>query len=83
MIPSLLILMGSPDTIESGKELSMEDRWLSVEEISVYLGVTKDTVYKWLSERDLPAHKIGRLWKFKKEDVDVWVKAQSNSQEKR
>ena len=83
MIPSLLILMGSPDTIESGKELSMEDRWLSVEEISVYLGVTKDTVYKWLSEKKLPAHKVGRLWKFKKEDVDVWVKAQSNSQEKR
>jgi excisionase family DNA binding protein len=75
--------MGSPDTIESGKELSMEDRWLSVEEISVYLGVTKDTVYKWLSEKKLPAHKVGRLWKFKKEDVDVWVKAQSNSQEKR
>jgi len=48
----------------------MEDRWLSVEEISIYLGVTKDTVYKWLSERKLPAHKIGRLWKFNKEDVD-------------
>ncbi|HCM15276.1 MAG TPA: transcriptional regulator [Candidatus Cloacimonas sp.] len=61
----------------------MEDRWLSVEEISVYLGVTKDTVYKWLSEKKLPAHKVGRLWKFKKEDVDVWVKAQSNSHKKR
>ncbi|MDD4277919.1 MAG: excisionase family DNA-binding protein, partial [Candidatus Cloacimonetes bacterium] len=31
----------------------MEDRWLSVDEISTYLGVTKETVYKWLSERDL------------------------------
>lgn len=83
MIPSLLILMGSPGVIAFGKELSMEDRWLSVEEISVYLGVTRETVYKWLSEKKLPAHKVGRLWKFKKEDVDVWVKAQSNSQEKR
>ncbi|MCB5259126.1 MAG: helix-turn-helix domain-containing protein, partial [Candidatus Cloacimonetes bacterium] len=51
----------------------MDDRWLSVDEISVYLGVTKDTVYKWLSEKKLPAHKVGRLWKFKKEDVDTWV----------
>jgi excisionase family DNA binding protein len=75
--------MGSPGVIAFGKELSMEDRWLSGEEISVYLGFTKDTVYKWLSEKKLPAHKVGRLWKFKKEDVDVWVKAQSNSQEKR
>ena len=75
--------MGSPGVIASGKELSMEDRWLSVDEISVYLGVTRETVYKWLSEKKLPAHKVGRLWKFKKEDVDVWVKDQSNSQEKR
>jgi len=42
----------------------MEDSWLSVDEISIYLGVTKDTIYKWLSERDLPAHKIGRMWNF-------------------
>lgn len=59
----------------------MEDRWLSGEEISVYLGVTRETVYKWLSEKKLPTHKVGRLLKFKKEDVDVWVKAQSNSHE--
>ncbi len=60
----------------------MEDRWLSVEEISSYLGVTKDTVYKWLNEKELPAHKVGRLWKFKKEDVDNWVKSQDSSVEK-
>jgi len=44
----------------------MEDRWLSVDEIGVYLGVKRDTVYKWISEKAMPAHKIGRLWKFKK-----------------
>jgi excisionase family DNA binding protein len=75
--------MGSPDVIATGKELSMEDRWLSVEEISIYPGVIKDTVYKWMSERDLPSHKIGGLWKFKKEDVDVWVTNQANSHKKR
>ncbi len=52
----------------------MEDRWLSVDEIADYLGVKRDTVYKWISERDLPAHKIGRLWKFKKAEVDTWVR---------
>lgn len=41
----------------------MEDRCLSVEETGVYLGVAKDTVYKWLIERDLPAHKSDRFWK--------------------
>lgn len=51
----------------------MDDRWLSVADISEYLGVKKDTVYKWLSKRIIPAHKVGRLWKFKKDDVDKWV----------
>ncbi len=53
----------------------MEDRWLSVDEIGDYLGIKRDTVYKWISEKQMPAHKIGRLWKFKKDQVDAWVEA--------
>lgn len=52
----------------------MEDRWLSVDEMSQYLGVKRETLYKWISERGIPAHKVGRLWKFKKDEVDVWVR---------
>ncbi len=55
-------------------ESKMEDRWLSVDEIGDYLGIKRDTVYKWISEKGMPAHKIGRLWKFKKDDVDTWVR---------
>lgn len=53
----------------------IEDRWLSVEEICKYLGVSNDTVYKWIDKHDMPAHRMGRLWKFKKDEVDEWVKA--------
>jgi excisionase family DNA binding protein len=53
----------------------MEDRWLSVEEICDYLGIKRDTVYKWINEKSMPAHRVGRLWKFKKEQVDAWVEA--------
>lgn len=53
----------------------MEDRWLSVDEISEYLGVSKDTVYTWISAKGLPAHRAGRLWKFKREEVDLWMKS--------
>ena len=52
----------------------MEDRWLSVEEIAGYLGVKRDTVYKWIDRRNMPAHKVGRLWKFRKEEIDEWVR---------
>lgn len=53
----------------------MENRWLSVGEISKYLGVSSDTVYRWIDKHGMPAHRVGRLWKFKKEQVDGWVEA--------
>ncbi|MGA8240556.1 MAG: helix-turn-helix domain-containing protein [Desulfobacterales bacterium] len=53
----------------------MEDRWLSVDEIADHLGIKRDTVYKWISERQMPGHKIGRLWKFNKQEVDEWVRS--------
>jgi len=55
----------------------MNDRWLSVDEIGEYLGVKRDTVYKWISDKGMPAHKIGRLWKCKVSQVDAWIEAES------
>lgn len=55
--------------------VSMSDRWLSVEGIAEHLGVSKDTVYAWISKKSMPAHRVGRLWKFQKAEVDAWVKA--------
>jgi excisionase family DNA binding protein len=53
----------------------MDNRWLSLAEIAVYLGVSKDTVYRWLELRHMPAHKVGRQWKFKAVEVDDWVRS--------
>lgn len=55
------------------KEDIMEERWLSVKEIALYLGIKRDTVYKWITRKNMPAHKIGRLWKFRKDEIDNWV----------
>jgi len=52
-----------------------DDRWFSVEEIAEHLGVTRDSVYRWIEKRGLPAHKLGKLWKFKKDEVDAWVRS--------
>ena len=57
----------------------MSDRWLSVAEICTYLGIKRDTVYKWISKKQLPAHRVGKLWKFKVSEVDEWVKSNSNN----
>lgn len=53
----------------------IEDRWLSIKEICQHLGVSNDTVYKWIDKNGMPAHRMGRLWKFKKDEVDKWVKS--------
>lgn len=48
--------------------------WVSVDELAKHLGVTKDSVYRWIERRGLPARKIGKLWKFKISEVDQWVR---------
>lgn len=53
--------------------LEITDRWLSVLEIAHYLGISKETVYRWLDSKKIPAHKIGKQWKFKTNEVDQWV----------
>ncbi|MES2257428.1 MAG: helix-turn-helix domain-containing protein [Pseudomonadota bacterium] len=60
----------------------MSDRWLSVEEISEYLGISKDTVYAWISKKSMPAHRVGRFWKFQRAEVDTWVKSGGSDESK-
>ena len=55
----------------------MEDHWLSVDEITACLMIKRDTIYKRTADKQMPAHKVGRLWKFRKEEVDEWVKSGS------
>lgn len=52
----------------------MSEPWLSADAIAVHLGVTKDTVYSWIADKAMPAHKVGRLWKFQTTEVDAWVR---------
>lgn len=54
--------------------MSESERWLSVEEIGAHLGVSKETIYRWLEKKKMPAHRVGRLWKFKASEVDNWVR---------
>ena len=56
-------------------QLQKNEPWVNLEELSEYLGVNKDTVRNWIKRTDIPAHKIGRQWKFKITEVDEWVKS--------
>ena len=47
---------------------------LAVDEIAAHLGVYPDTIYKWITRKRMPAHKVGKLWKFLATEVDEWVR---------
>lgn len=57
-----------------GDKLNTEP-WFSVDEIAKHLGVSKESIYRWLDKTTIPAHRIGKLWKFKPSEVDTWVKS--------
>lgn len=50
------------------------EAWVSIDAIVRHVDVSKDTVYRWIEHRGMPAHKVGRQWKFKISEVDDWVR---------
>ena len=53
---------------------TVTEKWSSLGDIAEHLGVSKDTIYRWIATKEMPAHKIGKLWKFKISEIDDWVK---------
>ena len=53
----------------------MPEPWVSVDDVANHLGVAKDSVYRWIEHKGLPAHRVGRLWKFRLSEVDKWIEA--------
>ena len=52
------------------------DKWISIDAAAEYLDVNKDSIRNWIKKgTDIPAHKIGKQWKFKKSELDEWVKS--------
>ena len=57
----------------------MEDDILTIEEVAKYLRVSDRTVYDWAQKGEIPAGKIGTVWRFKKTEVENWVNARLSS----
>lgn len=54
---------------------TMDERWLTVDDICKYLNASNETVYKWIEQRSMPGHRVGRRWMFKQDEVDAWVRS--------
>ena len=54
----------------------IDDKWIGIEAAAEYLDVNKDSIRNWIKkEFGIPAHQIGKQWKFKKSELDEWVKS--------
>ena len=56
---------------------------MNVEQAARYLGVSPDTLYKYLSDGKVPAFKLGNRWRLKKTTLDRWMERQSQTRESR
>lgn len=61
--------------------MTTNDPWLSVEHIAEHLGVSKETIYRWLERKKIPAHRVGKQWRFQTSEVDEWVRRGEASSE--
>jgi excisionase family DNA binding protein len=54
---------------------------MTLREASQYLGITPDTLYKYLGDKSIPAFKLGNRWRFKKDLLDRWMERKSEQTE--
>ncbi len=49
---------------------------MTIDEVAAYMQVSRFTVYRLAKDRTIPATKIGRQWRFQKEEIDQWIRNQ-------
>jgi len=49
------------------------DKWLTLEQIAGYLQMSTSSIYKMAQAGKIPSYKVGRQWRFRKDEIDKWV----------
>ncbi|MDL2233774.1 helix-turn-helix domain-containing protein [Ruminococcaceae bacterium OttesenSCG-928-L11] len=55
-------------------ELNTE-KWVDTKTVAEYLNINKQTVFAWIAQKNLPAVKVGKSWRFKLSEVDAWLRS--------
>ena len=55
---------------------SLQPEILTVEEVASYLKVTERSIYSLLSRSEIPAFKVGGAWRFRRDEIEDWTRAQ-------
>ncbi len=54
--------------------MATEERWVDVDEVAKHIGVRRESIYRWIDKKGFPAHRAGRLLRFKLSEVDEWMR---------
>lgn len=57
-------------------DIPMEKTWMKVKEVAAYLQISKDLIYRWAQEGRIPVSKLGSQWRFNRQEIDDWARAQ-------
>ena len=49
--------------------------YLTVNDVCKYLKISNESLYGWIKNTNIPAHKVGKRWLFSKEELDAWVRS--------
>ena len=60
--------------------MAAEEGWVDVAEVAAHLQVAKESVYRWVEAKGFPAHRVGRLLRFKLSEVDEWVRGRDSTE---
>ncbi len=58
----------------------MSDEIMTIRELAVFLKIKEKTAYKLVAEGKLPGFKVGGAWRFKRDDLEEWIKRQKDEQ---
>ena len=74
---------GAENDLADGDKGTMADsrEVMNIRQASQYLGVSPDTLYKYVGEQKIPAFKLGNRWRFKKSRLDQWMEDKSSQME--
>ncbi len=55
--------------------MATAEHWVGAEDVAAHIRVAKESIYRWIDLKAFPAHRVGRLLRFKLLDVDEWVES--------
>ena len=71
------------NSLEKENSMTESREVMNIRQASQYLGVSPDTLYKYVNEQKIPAFKLGNRWRFKKSKLDEWMEEKSMETEPR